>query len=131
MRKEVLAAALIGLGFTTGSFSDAPSKGKTPTDAEKPQQKCWGLNDTKDTASCGVGSSDIKAANAAIESKDLRYNKKFGVSSQDLHDCAGAGACSAKEGHLGFKYVDDEGACFKAGGFLIVAQGDKKTVRTK
>jgi len=111
MKKEIVLAALAGLSTAVPTVVTAAA-GKV---------HCWGINKCADHTGCGVGKTDIKAANDA-------FGKKFQGST--AHDCGGNGKCAGAKGQLGWIYKANDADCFKAKGFVIKKVGGKKVVVT-
>lgn len=94
-------------------ITEAKNKIQQPVTVEV--EKCWNIHACKGLSACDVERSDIDAANAA-------FNNKFAEST--TYRCSGEVYGPAKDGYLGWIYVE-RGYCLKIeNGFLI--EKDKK-----
>lgn len=117
---QLTKAALAGL--VLGVASQHQNANAEMTAAPSETEKCFGINSCKGTASCSVSKADIEAANVTFKNK---------FSKSKIHSCAGANACSAKNGRLDWLPVA-KGTCLKIeGGFLIEDKDGKKIVKQK
>ena len=117
-REKLIEATLVTLALAAVA---APGAQAAPKKGAK-SIECFGVNTSKGTNGCAIGSAQIEAANKS-------YSNKF-TKSKPV-DCAGTSDCSAKNGFLGWVAKASEGECFGAGGFVIEAAGGKFTVRDK
>jgi hypothetical protein len=116
-QKETLLKAAT-LGLTLGMTATPLVGGEMPKAGTK-YTRCFGINTCKGANACSVKNSEIKAANKALK-KAYKNSKAM--------TCSSNSACGVHSGHLAWLAQPDQGACFKAGGFIFERNKDGKII---